>query len=294
MKGTIITLCGASFWGLCAVVSKYLIGTQGLDAVWMTNFRMLTAGLILLAFAVSRNPRGFMDIWKDRASVGRLMLVAIFGFGICQVTYFIAIDASNAGIATAIQQTAPIWVLAYVLLCERRRPSAKELTILVMVIAGSFLIATGGSLSSLSIPALALVTGLISAVTCAMYTMLPGKLIERYGTFETVGWGLTLGGLMLIPISKLWVVSGTFTAGTYLGLAYIVLIGAVAAFGMFLYGVSLVGPVKGSIYGLIEPVVATFASLIFLGQKFTVAEYLGIAAILVGIAWLAKPAKNSK
>ena len=284
--GTIITLLGASLWGLCAVVGKYLM-VKGLDTVWMVNFRMLSAGLIMLAYAAIRNPHHFCDIWKDRKSVGRLLLIAIFGFGICQVTYFLAIEYCNAGIATALQQTAPVFVLIFVIIKEHRKPTFTELAALLLVIIGSFMMATGGNFGSLHIPVLALVFGFASAITCTLYIMLPGKLIKKYGNFETIGWGLTLGGLMLAPISKLWIVSGTWDAGTWLGIAFIVLLGAVAAFGLYLYGTTKVGAVRASIYGLIEPVVATFASLVFLGQNFTAGDYIGIASVLLGIGILA-------
>ena len=48
------------------------------------------------------------DIWKDRSSVFRLILVAVFAFAVCQASYFAAIDCSNAGTASAIQQTAAL------------------------------------------------------------------------------------------------------------------------------------------------------------------------------------------
>lgn len=284
--GTISTFAGASFWGLCAVVSQYLINVKGLDTMWMTNFRMLMSGLILLSLAILRNPHHFMDIWKDRRSALRLLAVALFGFAICQLTYFLAIEYCNAGIATALQQTAPVMVIIYVLIKERRTPSFVEIGVVLMVVFGSFMLATNGDFRKLSIPLIALIMGLISAVTCAMYTMLPGKLIKRYGTFETVGWGLSLAGIMVSPISKIWVVSGTFDVETWLGLSFIILPGAVAAFALFLYGVTIVGPVRGSIYGLCEPILATVASALWLGQYFSPSDIVGMIAILGGILWL--------
>ncbi|MBQ0004971.1 MAG: EamA family transporter [Clostridiales bacterium] len=284
--GTILTLLGASFWGFCAVVSKYLIVDKGLDTIWMTDFRMTAAGIILLAWAYMKSGSEIFRIWHSRESVRKLLFIAFIGFGACQVTYFLSIQYCNAGIATALQQTAPIFVLVLVVIKERRLPTITEAGVLTLVIFGSFLLATGGDLHALSIPALALVYGLLSAITCVVYIVKPAELIKDYGTFETIGWGLTAGGIAIMPLGRLWHISGVFDLGTWLGLAYIILLGAVAAFCCFLYGCSIVGPVKGSIYGLLEPVIAVFASLIFLGQDFSTADYCGIAAILGGIAWL--------
>lgn len=186
LYGTLVTLAGAALWGLNAVVSKYLMG-RGIDTMWMVNFRMISAGAVLLLFAFIKNRRGLFDIWKDRASVIRLLVIAVFAFGLCQPTYYISIDYSNAGIASAIQQTAPVFVLIYVIIKEKRRPSAAELSALVLVIAGSFLIATHGDARALAIHPAALAAGLFSALMCALYITVPAPL--KNATVRSRPWG---------------------------------------------------------------------------------------------------------
>ncbi len=285
--GLLVTSAGAAMWGLNAVAGKFVMGTKGVDPVFMVTLRLILAGLILLTFDCVKNKgKGLFDIWKDKSSVVRLLVVAIFAFAICQTSYFAAIDLSNAGISTAIQQTAPVFVLIWVMFLEKRLPKKIEVFVLFAVIMGAFLLATGGSFDSLIIPPAALMLALISAITCAMYTVLPAKLIEKYGTFCAVGWGMFLAGIFLIPVAKLWVVSGTWDVGTILGFGFVVIFGTVVAFGAFLYGVTIVGPLKGSVLGLIEPVVAAVASAVLLGQAFTLSDIVGIAAILGGVTVL--------
>lgn len=287
LYGILITVTGASMWGFCAVAGKYVMNTKGVDPVWMVTLRLLTAGSILLAIAIGKSRgEGIWDIWKDKRSVLRLLVIAVFAFAVCQTTYFAAIRLSNAGIATAIQQTSPIFVLLWVLILEKRMPKSVEILVLCMVIFGAFTLSTGGNISSLVIPLGALVLGLISAVTCAMYTVLPGKLIERYGTFYTIGWGMLLAGVLLIPVARLWVVSGDWDIKTAAAFGFIVVFGTVTAFAAYLYGVTLVGPLKGSVLGLVEPVVAAFASALILKQAFSLSDVVGIAAILGGVTIL--------
>lgn len=287
-KGMLITSLGASMWGLCAVAGKYVMGTKGVDPIWMVTLRLITAGSILLVIACLKSRgKGLFEIWKDKKSVGRLLVIAIFAFAICQISYFGAINLANAGIITAIQQTAPVFVLLWVLILEKRGPKKVEVLVLIVVIVGAFILATGGDISSLVLPLNALILALISAVTCAMYTVLPGKLIERYGTFYAVGWGMLLAGILLIPVAKLWIVSGTWDVKTVLAFGFVVIFGTVTAFASFLYGITIVGPLTGSILGLIEPVVAVFASVVLLKQGFTIADIIGIVAILSGVTMLA-------
>ena len=283
--GTLITLTGAGLWGLNAVVSKYLMA-RGIDAMWMVNFRMITSGLVLLIVAAVRNPRGITDIWKDRRSAAKLLVIALLAFGVCQLTYYMSIRYSNAGIAAAIQQTAPVFVLMYVMFAERRSPYPAELISLPLVIFGSFLIATHGDPHVLAVDPRALVSGLISALCCALYITMPAGLIREYGTTETVGWGLFLGGCFLAPFCRLWAFPETMDAAVVGGLAFIILPGAAMAFALYLYGTSIVGPVRGGVYNLFEPVVAVVASAALLSQSFHFTEILGIICILTGIAIL--------
>ena len=275
-------------WGLCAVAGKYVMGTQGVDPVWMVTLRLITAGLILLSIAaVKSKGQGFFEVWKDKRSVGRLLVIAVFAFAVCQTSYFGAINLANAGIITAIQQTSPVFVLLWVLTREKRLPKKVEVIVLAVVIFGAFTLATGGNINSLVLPANALILGLVSAITCAMYTVMPGKLIKRYGTFYAIGWGMLLAGIILIPVSKLWIVSGVWDIRTVLAFSFVVIFGTVTAFAAYLYGITIVGPLTGSILGLIEPVVAAFASVILLKQTFTVTDIIGIVAILAGVTILA-------
>ena len=285
LAGALITLAGAGLWGLNAVVSKYLMA-RGVDTMWMVNFRMITSGFALLIFAIIKDPHGIFDIWKDKKSVARLLVIAVFAFGLCQPTYYISIDHSNAGIASAIQQTAPVFVLVYVILKEHRKPTKAELSALVLVIAGSFLISTHGDVSALAISPVALVSGLISALCCALYIMLPADLIKRYGTFETVGWGLFIGGCVIAPFCGLWNFPAVWDGPMIAGMIFIILPGAAFAFALFLYGTSIVGPVRGGVYNLFEPVTALAASALWLSQSYHPTEVGGTAAILLGIAIL--------
>lgn len=308
LKGFLITSTGATMWGLNAVAGKFVMGVKGVDPVWMVTLRLLLAGTILLTIAMFKeskqvesavstdesNWKNIFAIWKDKKSVGRLLIIAVFAFAICQVSYFAAINFANAGIATAIQQTAPVFVLLSVLFLEKRLPKIMEIVVLVTVIFGAFMLATGGNWKTLIVPANALILAIISSITCAMYTVLPSKLIKKYGTFASIGWGMLLAGIILAPVAKLWEVSGTWDFSTIIVFGFVIIFGTVVAFAAFLYGITIVGPLTGSILGLIEPVVAALASALILKQRFLATDIIGIVAILGGVAMLSIYNENRK
>lgn len=290
VKGTILTIVGATCWGLCAVAGKYITGVKAMDPSWMVDLRLLVAGTIMLiAGAMSKlpNEHKLFDLLKEKKNYPRLLVIAAISFALCQVTYFTAIKLSNAGVATALQQTSPMFVMLYCLLVEKRAPKKSEVIVLLTVVFGSFLLSTGGDFGSLKIPMAALVLAIISSIACASYSLMPRPFIKEYGTMPTVGIGMIIASVMLMPVTNFFAGSGIWDGRTVLAFGYIVMFGTVAAFGCYLYGVSLIGAVRGSIYGLVEPLVAALSSAVLLHQVFTMTDIIGIGCIFAGVSALA-------
>lgn len=59
-----------------------------------------------------------------------------------------------------------------------------------------------------------------------------------------------------------------------------VVVGTAIAFGLYLQGVSMIGPLKGSIMGSVEPVSAVVISSVLAGNPVTLPDFLGFALIL--------------
>ena len=135
---------------------------------------------------------------------------------------------------------------------------------------------------------------LIMIVSCFMakklpsgsYTMLPEKIIGRWGSTVVTGYGMLIGGIFLFFATRYWTVRVTFDLGTVLGLAAIVLIGTALSFTLYLQGVSDIGSVKASMLACIEPVSATVISALWLGTDFTVMDFAGLAAIITTVLLL--------
>ena len=98
---------------------------------------------------------------------------------------------------------------------------------------------------------------------------------------------MLIGGIFLIPFVKIWEVPGVWDIQTFALMAGVILIGTVIAFGCYLQGILILGPVKGSVFGCVEPLVATIFSVLLLGQAFEGMDVLGIVCIIAGVTALA-------
>ena len=66
----------------------------------------------------------------------------------------------------------------------------------------------------------------------------------------------------------------------------IVIIGTALAFSLFLAGASIVGPLKASLLGSVEPLTAILLSAAVLGASFTAWDFVGFVLILGTVALL--------
>ena len=110
--------------------------------------------------------------------------------------------------------------------------------------------------------------------------MIPGGLILRYDIYQVLGFGMLIGGIAMGIFVRPWTYHPVWDPGTAGALGGVIVVGTALAFGLYLQGVSMIGPLKGSIMGSVEPVSAVVISVFWLGTRFTLPDFLGFALIL--------------
>lgn len=285
--GICLVVLSGLCWGLSGVTGKYLFTEKGLTAVWLVTLRLTAGGSFILLLCWHRQRQNILEIWKQKHTVIDLLIVGIFGLAACQLTYFLAIQYSDPGTATVLHYLAPAIILLFCMAAEKRKPAALELSVLLMVTAGVFILAAQGSAGHLAITKRALFLGIASAVFLAVYNLYPGKLLERFSPQIIAGWGMLTGGLILSAVTDLWKIPGVWDHETLILVLGVVIYGTVIPFCCYLQGVSFIGPVKASMYSSVEPLTAALLSVLFLGQKFGRSDVFGMGCILAGITALA-------
>ncbi len=288
-RGVVAALVGGAMWGFSGTCAQYLYQHYEIDPLFITWVRMLGSGilfLILLAFIQRGKLRA---IAGDRWELGRLALFGIAGLFLCQFTYTTSVNATNAGTATVLQSLNTVFILAATCLMMRRAPRAMEIGGLALALVATWLIATKGNLTALMIPPAGLAWGLINAASCTFYIMYPKHLFARWGSLPVTGIGMLIGGIAAVAIWGLGGLWGAAPVVPELGLdgvlvlAAIVVVGTLAAFGLYLHGVSIVGSVKGGLLGTTEPASAMVFAALWLGTMFTWADWIGLVLMMAMI-----------
>ena len=280
MTGIVMTLAGGVLWGFCGSCGQYLFQYKEVTSGWLVPLRLTFAGLLILVLLACREKGRVLDVWRERQGRRDILIFSVFGMMLCQYSYFTTIQYSNAGTATVLQYTGPALILVYLCIRDRKKPRAYELAALFCSMFGTFILATHGYISELAIPAEALLWGMISAVTLVIYTLQPAGLMKRYSTLLTLGWGMLIGGLVLMLLMRPWTLSPVVDRQTVLAMSFIVLFGTICAFYFYLTGVKLVGASSASMLACIEPVAATVISVVWLKVRFRMIDLLGFVFVL--------------
>ena len=281
-KGTLFTVIAGIAWGLSGTSGQYLMA-HGISALVLTNIRLIVAGLLLVLLSYIKSKEQFLAFLRDKSSLFSLLLFSLFGLFLNQLAYLSAIQETNAGTATVLQYVCPVGILAYTCIKDKVAPTIAEIISMILAIGGTFLIATHGQLDQLSMTPAGLFWGLFSALTYALYIILPIKLIQKWGSILVIGVGMAISGFVAVPFTGIIGARIPMSFDIFLAFAGIILIGTVFAYTAFLKGVSMVGPVKSSLLASIEPISAVFFAFMIMGDIFYPIDFLGMAMILLAV-----------
>lgn len=290
--GIIACIIGAMTWGFNGVVSQFLLSHYPVEPAWLATMRMGLAGLLLTLISLPAKHKEMKAMLHDPASVRHLIYFAFGGLLFSQFAYLTGIHYSNAGTATVLQSLSVVLMSLYLAVRFHKKPTKREILSVFLAFGGVYLAATGGNPYTMVISPLGLMWGLIGAVACVAYPVLSQGLAARWGAPIVNGLGMILGGVVFGLIIQFWNLWPALDLTGWLAMAFIVIIGTALSFTAFVTGVGLIGPMKSTLIGTLEPVVAGVMSAIFLGTTFQFIELIGYVCIIttVFLIVLQKPA----
>ncbi len=292
VKGTLLALIGGAFWGCSGACGQFLFDNYSVTASWLVPIRLFVGGLVLMIIYMVKSPKQTVSIWKNPRNIAPLLVYGLLGIMLCQYTYFLTIQWSNAGTATVLQYLAPVMIMAVVCVTERKKPKAPEIIALVLAVAGVFLIATHGNLSSLAVSGKAVIVGIISAATVVVYNIAPRRLLNEYPAPMLLAWAMLIGGVVLAIVFKPWTVQVQLDIAGWAAVAAIIFLGSIAGFTLYMLAVKNIGATKASIFASVEPVTAEVLAVAWLGSPVYAMDIVAFVMIVSTVFILAVERKK--
>lgn len=285
--GFIFAVLAGMLWGITGPLGQYLFDSKGIVPEWLVSYRLLLAGGLLLLWLGITEKEEILKPWRNKKDGLHLAVYGIAGMMTVQYSFFVAVEKSNGGTATVLQYLNPVMMLLFFAVAKRVLPAKKEMLAVAIALAGVFFLSTNGNIHALAITPGGLFAGLVCAVCTCVYSMLPGRLLEKYDARVICGWAMFIGGIVLTLWKRPWTLEISADRAVWLLFLLLVTFGTILPFVFSLRAILLVGPVYTNLLASVEPVVASIVTWAVLGTEFGKIQGLGFVCIIAAVFILA-------
>lgn len=220
-----------------------------------------------------------------------LMLAATLGYGSESAFFFTALGYGSTAAVTLLFYTYPVFVMLATIVLDRRAPARELFAALGLAVAGSAIVILGGK--HVEVETLGIVLALATGVAYTCYLMGTDRFVRRTDPLTAATWlgaGAAFANLVYALAFGAVELPGAGSAPTLLAMAVF----SAGAFVAMISGLQLVGAVRNSIIGVMEPLTVAGLAFVFLDEAITWTTAVGGALILVGavLATLVRTART--
>lgn len=245
--------------------------------------------LLLLRFALAAAVLWALVAWRGtRLPRGRglatLVGMGAVGYAGQAFSYFTALTLASAGLVALLLYLFPALVALLSWLVLRHPLSRLQLAALAMALTGSLLtIGRAGDGRPLGIA-----LGLLAALIYSVYILVGAHLPADVPPTASTAVVTSAAALVYAAAAAVAGVRLPVSAGGWLAVVAVALVGTVLAIAFFLAGLERLGAVRASVYSTLEPAFTLGLAALFLGEQVTTLRLAGGALILGAVLLLAR------
>ena len=120
--GIILVLISGIMWGISGVLGQYIFQTSSMNSVQLSVIRQFVSGILLLMISGLKKDKKLFSVWRSGKKFCSFIFFTLTGILALQLTYFVAIEYSNAATGTVIQFTYIIMILIYTTIIMHNKP----------------------------------------------------------------------------------------------------------------------------------------------------------------------------
>ena len=283
LRGTLLSSLSAIAFGLSGPLGKSAIDA-GLTPVQVTTARIALTAVLLAVFVLPR-----AGLPRLRGGGWRVVLgYSLLGVIGSPLLFFVAVARIPVGVAMVLEFLAPVLVALWVRFVRGTRLPAMMWLGTGLALVGLAMVAQvfGG----FQLDLIGILAGLGAAVCTAGYYLLGEHAASTGDPLSLTAGSMLLGAVLMSVVSPPWTISLTalgrpsLFGPIWLALALLAVICTAFAYAAGILALRHLPSSVAAVLGLIEPVVATLASWLLLGQVLTVMQVIGAVVLLGGAA----------
>ncbi len=293
VTGMSAVLAAAVLWGAGGTVAGYLFD-RGVDTVELVASRTVLTALGMACAAVALTGRG--NGRHGQPPRGSLQLVVAFGLavGAANGFLFMAIARLPVAVALVLQNLAPTFVVGWLALRGRQRLTVRVALGLATALVGVALVVRLPSTPVHRLNLLGIVLGMGAAAAVAMFSLLGATATQAYGTVRANAYAFLVSSVAWIAILLPRGVQHILARHEeYPAILFVSLLGTLAPFALFAWGIARVGPQAGAVNISLEPVVSGFLAWLWLGQALGAMEIIGGALVIAAVVYLQRHTQHA-
>ncbi len=285
VKAFIYIILAGVLWGTSGIFSHYL-SPYGFTALHITAMRGLVSLLGVLIYALLRD-RTLFKVKPKELLIFIGIGVSLFFTSSC---YFTAMRMTSVSTAVVLMYSAPIYVTVFSVLFLKERLSALKIVSIIGMLIGCCLVS--GIVGGLSLNFVGILIGIASGLAYASYNITT-KISMQMGARPVSALIYSFGTMTLIALC----VSQPYQIITNTAKAPLIIIPMLLALGVItfilpylFYTLAMrdIPAGTGSALSIVEPMAATFFSVVMFGEKLDAFSTLGILLILAAVVLLGR------
>lgn len=299
LRGEIFLLLGATLFAFNGVVSKVVLA-EGLSPWRLTQVRSGGAFLILIAFFLLFRRK---DLTVERAEVPWLLAFGVVGVILVQGLYFVAIGRIYLGTALLIEFTAPIWILLFLRFALKKE--VDRLLWLALALSFLGLMIVTQIWKGMTLDQIGLIAAFLDSIALAGYFLIAEKLGKTKDGAVMTLWGFGIASAVLFFFLPLWTFPtqylsvemqlpgwlDQYSAPGWALVLWVIILGTLLPYLFVIAGLRILSASTASVFGIVEPVIASFFGWWFLSEVLNNVQIAGAIIVIVGI-YLANRAKD--
>lgn len=278
------------FWGTTWIASKE--GVRYIPGIQMAAIRQFIAGLLyILFFLFTKAP------WPKGKQWNTIVILAILNFSLSNGLSTAGVKYISSGLGAIIAAIFPIWVVIISFFKGER--IAKLAVIGVFVSFGGVCVIFYEYLADFLKPdfRLGIFLSVIATITWAFGTLYTKKKAASYNPYYSLGFQMFISSILLFAYNGATGISVNLSEipiNTWLAIAYLVVVGSLITFTVFIYSLQHLPPEVSSIYAYMNPVVAVLLGALMFGESLSISIALGGAVTLFGLYLVNKSLRQSR
>lgn len=291
LKGYILILIAALFWGIAATIAKFLFEFE-INPLDLVQTRVTFSAVIMMGYFFLFKRRFLVISLED---IHMFVLLGLIGIAGSNFTYYFTIQNTNVATAILLQYMAPLLVFFYAAISKSESLNFFKLLAGGISIGGCYLVVAGKDFSLITISQLGLLSGIASAFCWAFANVYLKLILKKYSVWTTLAYSFIVASIFWLVINPPWnYIKNDYSGNIWIVFFVFAVISVLIPHTLYFNGLRYITPSRAIITATFEPIVAILSAYFLLQDYLNWIQIIGAVLVISAILILQLKQEENK